>query len=460
MKTEKKCMDRRAFLKATTFGGASLALSVGISGSITAAETEKSSASKKIPTRTLGKTGVSIPILAMGGNDWTTNESLLRMGFQMGVTYWDAASEYENGKCELGIGQYFAKYPEDRKKIFLVTKPTRAFEPKEMSALFSQSLERMQTDYVDLLALQGVENPSVFTPEIKAWAEQKKKEGKIRFFGFNAHANVPKMLMEGAKLGWIDIINGSYNYQMVNDDMKKGMDAIGKTGIGFVAMKTQGQRFGGGPPPNMPEGQGGGVPGADGGQPQQRQGGSPADAGGQPQRGQGGQGAPPGMQPKAANQEPEDLSAMKHFMDKGYTLEQAKLKFVWQDERVASCLSKMNNLTILKDNVSAATDNQKLSTLDIEILNRLAENTRNYYCQGCMRCDSVMPLESRIPEVLRYMMYYNSYGERDQAKELFRQLPHAIRGAMSSKDYTRAEGVCPNKIKIASAMKEAVRLLG
>jgi hypothetical protein len=71
-----------------------------------------------------------------------------------------------------------------------------------------------------------------------------------------------------------------------------------------------------------------------------------------------------------------------------------------------------------------------------------------------------MSSESRIYDVLRYMMYYNSYGERDQAKELFRQMPEAIRNAMSSKDYTRAEGICPNRVKIGSAMREAVILLG
>ena len=70
-----------------------------------------------------------------------------------------------------------------------------------------------------------------------------------------------------------------------------------------------------------------------------------------------------------------------------------------------------------------------------------------------------MSSESRIPNVLRYMMYYNSYNERDEARELFRQIPDSVRSTMASRDYTRAERVCPNGIKIGSAMKEAVRLL-
>jgi predicted aldo/keto reductase-like oxidoreductase len=325
-----------------------------------------------------------------------------------------------------------------------------------MEALLAQSLERMKTDYLDLLSLQGLQDPAVLTSEVKTWAEQKKKEGKIKFFGFNAHSNVPQMLMAASKLGWIDSVNCSYNYQMANDELKKGMDAISKAGIGFVAMKTQGQLFGGrGAPPNMPAGQRGGAPGQEG-QPQ----GQGAPPGGTPVQGGRQEGQPPAMTAQSASKEPEDLSAVKHFMDKGYTLEQAKLKFVWADERVASCLSKITSMAILKDNVAAASDGKKLTMLDFKMLNDLAENTRNSYCMGCMNCELAMASESRIYDVLRYMMYYNSYGERDQAKGLFRQMPEALRREMLSRDYSTAEAACPNRILIADAMKDAVRLLG
>jgi uncharacterized protein len=457
METENKLLDRRAFFKATTVGGASFVLSADFAGkSATAAESPKSSASNAIPRRVLGRTGMSVPILSLGGNDWTTNETLLRVAFQMGLTYWDAASDYENGKCELGIGQYFMKYPDDRKKVFLVTKPTRAFTPKEMEILFTQSLERMKTDYVDLISLQGLQDPALLTAEVKSWAELKKKEGKIKFFGFNAHANVPQMLMAAAKTGWIDAVNCSYNYQMVNDELKKGMDAISKAGIGFVAMKTQGAMFGGrGAPPNMPGRERGGPRGSEG-----QPGGQGDPQGGPPSEGGRTQGQPPAIPAQSASKEPEDLSAVQHFIDKGYTLEQAKLKFVWADERVASCLSKITSMAILKDNVAAASDGKKLSALDMKVLYDLAENTRGSYCRGCMNCELAMSSESRIYDVLRYMMYYNSYGERDRARELFREMPEKIRREISSRDYSRAEAACPNRIRIAGVMKEAAALLG
>jgi predicted aldo/keto reductase-like oxidoreductase len=439
MKNIKKPIDRRTFLKTTTLGSVSLALSVGIDNKTMAGQAENSTDVKEIPYRILGKTGASIPILGMGCDDWVTKQSLLRIAFNLGVRYWDASSVYENGKTEIGIGQYFAKYPENRGKVFIASRAAGTVDPKEMTYALEQSSERMQTDYIDWYSLHGAVDLSALTPEMKAWAEQKKKEGKIRLFGFTSHANMAEMMMGAAKHSWIDVVMMSYNYRLINDDdIKKGMDAIEKAGIGFIAMKPQGKVFA--PPQSIPPGSPEGSP---------------------PGPGVAEQGSPPGPPPEmqAADEEPEDLSAMSHFIEKGYTLEQAKLKLLWEDARVAACLTRMSNLTMLKDNIAAATDSRKLSSLDIKVLNRLAEKTYNFYCKGCMRCESVMSPESRIPDVLRYMMYYNSYGESDEARRQFRELPDTLRSSLASRDYSPAESICPNKIKIGEAMKEAVRLL-
>ena len=172
---EKKAIDRRTFLKTTGIGGSSLALSAGIAGKIMAAEPARETSSKVMPKKVLGKTGVSVPVLAMGGiTDWTINPALLRMAVNMGVTYWDTADEYLNGKSELGIGQYFDKYPEDRKKIFLVTK-CDTVDPKGMTKSLNDSLERMKTDCVDLYFMHSLRSSELLTQEIKSWVEKEKK---------------------------------------------------------------------------------------------------------------------------------------------------------------------------------------------------------------------------------------------------------------------------------------------
>jgi uncharacterized protein len=443
METGKKTMGRRTFLK-TGIGCASLALSDGLSGKVLGAETANESPSKKMPARILGRTGFSVSILGMGGSiDASGYQTLLRVGLNMGINYWDTASSYGNGKNEEVIGQFYGKYPEDREKVFQVTKASRTTAPERMTEQLNLSLERMQTDYIDLYLIHMLQDPALLTAEVKAWVEQKKREKKIHFFGFSCHANMARMLAHASTLGWIDAVTASYNYQLMSDDdMNKALDACTKANMGLIAMKTQGQRMG--PPPNMPGGREG----------------MPSGTSGQP-GGQDGEtaGPPPAVQSQSSGQAQDDLSAMSHFMEKGYTLEQAKLKAVWEDKRIAVCLSEMTNLTILKDNVAAAVDGVKLSSADREVLERYATYNRPLYCMGCMRCESAMGSDTRIADVLRYMMYYHSYGKTDDARRLFRELPGPVKSSLASRDYSPAEGACPNRIEIGRVMKKAAVML-
>jgi aryl-alcohol dehydrogenase-like predicted oxidoreductase len=100
----------------------------------------------------------------------------------MGINYWDTSSSYGNGKNEEVIGQFYGKYPEDRKKVFQVTKASRTTAPEKMTEQLNLSLERMQTDYIDLYFIHMLQDPALLTAEVKAWAEQKKKGKKDTLF--------------------------------------------------------------------------------------------------------------------------------------------------------------------------------------------------------------------------------------------------------------------------------------
>jgi uncharacterized protein len=402
-------MDRRKFLATAGAMGAAVILSRGMEGN---AGAEAAAVKGVMPRRVLGKTGVSVPIIGLGGSlDWTTNPALLRMAFQMGVTLWDTGNGYGNGKSEAGYGQFFSKYPEDRKKVILFVKGSGVrTDAAGLSDDLNTALEQLKTSYIDVFGLPGLQDPSALTPEVKAWAEQKKKEGKIKFFGFSTHNNMAKMLMKASKLGWVDMVVASYNYQLVSRDkeLKNAVDACYKNGVGIIAMKSQGSKF---------------------------------------------------SKLSLSRYLPDDLSIVNHFMEKGYTLEQAKLKVVWENEKISSCLSHITSMSILKDNIAAATDTVKLSSDDIRMLDKHADINRSLYCRGCMSCESAMETQCMIPDILRYMMYYNSYGERDRARGLFREIPESVRNALAAKDYSPAEQACPNRIEIGRAMKEAASLL-
>jgi aryl-alcohol dehydrogenase-like predicted oxidoreductase len=241
--SEKKYKNtRRSFLKAIGAIGA---------GSMLSAMAPLAKAFEKnattVPTRPFGKTGENVSILSLGGvlspSDqlvFRQAQLVFRQAFKLGVTYWDTADSYKWGKNEKAIGKYFSKSPDDRKKIFIVTKATTS-NPKELSEKLNTSLQRMHTDYVDMYFIHYVKDVGdELTGEVKAWAEKAKAAGKIRFFGFSTHKNMENCMLAAAKLGWIDGIMMSYNYRIMGTDkMKRAVDACVKAGIGLTAMKTQ-----------------------------------------------------------------------------------------------------------------------------------------------------------------------------------------------------------------------------
>ena len=157
-----------------------------------------------VPTRPFGKTGENVSILALGGVLKPSDQLVFRQAFKLGVTYWDTADSYGWGKNEKAIGKYFARFPNDRKKVFLVTKAGTS-NPEKLTEKLDTSLQRMNTSYIDLYLIHYVSDAkNELTDAVKAWSEKARAKGKIRFFGFSAHKNMENSMLAAAKLGWID----------------------------------------------------------------------------------------------------------------------------------------------------------------------------------------------------------------------------------------------------------------
>jgi hypothetical protein len=56
-------------------------------------------------------------------------------------------------------------------------------------------------------------------------------------------------------------------------------------------------------------------------------------------------------------------------------------------------------------------------------------------------------------------MYYNSYGEKKEARELFAQIPVSVRNRLLVTDYSTAEACCPQHMPIGKLVAEAVSKL-
>ena len=399
---------RRTFLKAAgAVGAASIIASLAPFVNASDKSSSKKIAPMTVPTRPFGKTGVNVSVLSLGGVLGMSDLIVFRQAMKMGITYWDTADSYGRGKNEKAIGKYFAKFPNDRKKVFLVTKAATS-DPKKLTEKLNASLHRMNTSYVDMYFIHYVKDvKDELTSDVKAWAEKAKAAGKIRLFGFSAHKNMENSMLAAATLGWIDGIMMSYNYRlMVKDEMKRAVDACIKAGIGLTAMKTQAAFLA-------------------------------------------------YFYATIGSKTDNALSMTESFLKKGYTEEQAKLKVVWENPNIASICSAMPNMTILQANAAAALNKNKLSLLDKQLFEQYAQRTASGYCAGCANiCESAVDFRVPISDVLRCSMYYNSYRDRDKALALFNALPAEKKSSILITDYSKAEQFCPQKIQIGKVLKK------
>jgi uncharacterized protein len=388
--------SRRDFLMTTGAAGAGLLAAAAIPGALAAQEPER------VPARPFGKTGTQVAILSLGGMfDIPNNQLMLRQALRWGVTYWDTANSYEGGNSELGIGKYFSRYPEDRKSVFLVTKST-AWTVKGMSDHLNLSLERMQTDHVDLFFVHAIRNIASMDKDRQRWGEKAKAEGKIRLFGFSTHSNMEECLLGAAELGWIDGIMMTYNYRLMHTDrMRRAVDACTRAGIGLTAMKTQG----------------------------------------------GGQ---------VSTSSAEELKLGGRFLQGGYTQGQTKLKAVWENPQIASICSQMPSMALLSENTAAALNRTRLSAEERNALEAHARAETSGYCAGCTDiCEGALSAAVPVGRLMRYLMYCRSYGSREFARSRFNALPAETRARIPRLDYSAAEARCPQKMPIGRLMREA-----
>jgi hypothetical protein len=387
-------VTRRDFLKLTGAAAVGSIISAIAPAAIAAEPTP-------VPTRPFGNTGIEVPILSFGGS-LHLPQLMLRQAVLWGVTYWDTASSYMGGNSETRIGKYFSAFPQDRPKIFLVTK-SHAWTIAGMSADLDESLHRMNTEYVDLFFVHGVGRIDEMDDAKRRWGEKKKSEGKIRLFGFSTHSNMEPCLLDASRLGWIDAIMMSYNYRLMHTDaMRRAVDACAEAGIGLTAMKSQG---------------GGSLP--------------------------------------SAGDAEREMAA--RFLAKGFTAGQAKLKAVWENRRIASICSEMPNMKLLMENVSAALNRTRLSGNDRQRLQRYAQLTYSSYCTGCARiCESALSAPVPIGDAMRFLMYGRSYGDRRRAAHRFQRIPEKTRRIMAELDYTRAEQACPQQMTIGRLIREGL----
>jgi len=240
-----------------------LAKSVVVAGA-TATALAAQAQTRVIPRRVLGRTGVKVPIIGMGGGSrlvsYRTDEAAeeaLRLAFDLGITYMDTAHAYGAGRSETLVGRAIKSR---RGEIFLASKMMERNGDAALR-LFELSLKRLQTDHVDLLHVHKLE-----TEEDLARVEAKggvlealyrlREQKAVRFIGITSH-NFPGPLKTAIERHDFDCVQMALNAAlqgMVKDSggykpdptIKTSFEKVvlpvaRKKNLGILAMKVLGQ---------------------------------------------------------------------------------------------------------------------------------------------------------------------------------------------------------------------------
>ncbi|MGK7395793.1 MAG: aldo/keto reductase [Candidatus Cyclobacteriaceae bacterium M3_2C_046] len=234
-------VTRRDFIKSSVL--ASAALSVDPQ---TLIKTAGSYDAKGIPTRTLGKTGVRVPIMVFGtGSRFMSAErdtglKLLEYALENGLYYWDTAASYKNDNefSEERLGQVL-KDQHTRKRVFLATK-VHERDAEEAKKVIEESFKRLQTDYIDLLQIHSInsmEDAQNLQPVVDILKDYK-KQGAVRFIGFTGHTSAEAMAHVASNYD-LDTMLIALNHMKEGENFEgKAVPAATKKNMGVIGMKV------------------------------------------------------------------------------------------------------------------------------------------------------------------------------------------------------------------------------
>jgi uncharacterized protein len=174
--------------------------------------------------RRFGRTELMMPVISFGGmrfqfkwqdvkpreiprENQANLEACIHRALDLGINHIETARGY--GTSEMQLGAILPSLPRDR--VIVQTKVAPKSNPKEFLRSFETSMDYLGLDYVDLLALHGINNHELlrFAMQKDGCLEEARKlqkQGRVRFVGFSTHATTD-VILSAIKTGEFDYLN-------------------------------------------------------------------------------------------------------------------------------------------------------------------------------------------------------------------------------------------------------------
>ena len=356
---------------------------------------------------TLGNTGLEISDISFGSSR-SDDPDLVRRAFDLGVTHFDTAESYRSGHAERAIGEAL-RGVRDEVVIASKTKAWWSERWQSMMRALEGSLERLQTDYVDIYynhAVNSVER--LHNDEWREFTERARQQGKIRFRGVSGHGSRLVECLEYAlekdladvflvafnfvqDPDFYDRLRHTFHFVALQPELPVVLEKARRRGVGVVAMKTL---------------------------------------------------------VGARNND------MRPYERDGGTFAQAAFRWVLASGKADGLVVSMTSKSSIDEYV-AASGEPRMSTADLHLLELYASLQGARYCQhGCNVCEGSCPKGVDIAEVLRTRMYDVDYGDRKLALDDYAKLGDAAAPCLGCSNQVCYD-VCPNTIPIAAFTRDA-----
>lgn len=360
---------RRRFLQHGGLAGAS----VGLAGSwIRPARAEPSPAPQIRRRVTLGRTGLEVPDISFGSFSLETEEDLVRHALDRGITHFDTAEGYTEGRAEEVLGRAL------RGRRHEVTITSKYWANPEDSAehqmrMLDQSLRRLQTDYIDLYLNHAVNDVArLESPEWQAFTARAKEQGKIRNVGMSGHAGrLGECVAYALDHDLVDAILVAYNFAQQPSFKQNVKRYLQELAASFDLVSPQ---------PELP-----------------------------------------GLLARAKAQDVgvmvmktlkgARLNDMRPFESPDRTFAQAAFRWVLSDPSVDALVVTMTSREMIDEYVEASGSGPP-DAEDLALLGRYEMRQAGTLCvMGCGDCAESCPAEVPIADVMRMRMYALDYGE-------------------------------------------------
>jgi len=199
--------------------------------------------------RRFGQTNLNLSIFSLGTMRCLASPQIYRQTIKqaiaLGINHLETARGY--GQSELYLGQALQDLGIPRQEIYLTTKLSPTPNQAEMSLWIDQSLARLEVDYIDCLALHGINtwehlewvtNPNGCLGAI----ETAIKQGKIRHLGFSTHGSL-ELILAAIKTDLFEFINLHYYYFFQHNYPAIALASAKDLGIFIISPSDKGGRL-------------------------------------------------------------------------------------------------------------------------------------------------------------------------------------------------------------------------